>query len=260
MRDRWLYSPLVPVVVKLASITCLSLLVALTPNWRTFAQSPEEEDVVYVRYVVNANYVYHIPYEALSKPQEVLTRGLIVRNHDTISSIVSRIYGVGSSNAPQAYRAFEEFIETANDIADPNLIELGQTLSVPDLPRIALQQPNPANPYNALPKFGLSCGEFNTSLCDPLAAASPHAVAAMKTDGTYSKYLSDQNRKVSQTVFEVRAVTAKKAAELLENPFYEVEAARIDIKFAGEEDGGNFGEFIPEVQQELIRTSLGGTP
>jgi len=104
---------------------------------RASAQSPE--DVVYIRYVVNADYTSNIPYEALSQSQGVLTKDVRVNKDDTLSSIVSKNYGIGNSNAPVAYKAFESFIATTNKIDDPNLSFADASQILNDISHVLVQ-------------------------------------------------------------------------------------------------------------------------
>lgn len=96
-------------------------------------EAPKEEDpLVLVKRVIDARY-------SQAENFDILVRSPIERAHtvkpgETISGIVSDLFGVGPTSSPDEYRAIVEYASERNEIENSDRIRSGQTIVLPDLP------------------------------------------------------------------------------------------------------------------------------
>lgn len=125
------------------------------------ASAENDSEYVYVRQRVSTDYqnTQQDLAVALSMPIE---KNVAIRSGDTMSGIVSRQYGVGRSNAPEAFLMLTSKISELNELSNNSSLTAGDTLSIPDIPPIALSRPNPNNTANSIAKLGFSIDAFKT--------------------------------------------------------------------------------------------------
>jgi hypothetical protein len=227
------------------------------------SQSTESaEPMVYIRHVVRTD--YGASGNTLRQLRTAPRQTIVVQPNDSLSSIISRRFGVGPSNAPRAYASIEQTIRNDNQLKATEPLRANARIRVPDLPRIGFTSPNPTNPYDTLPKISIRCPLPATA--DPLCAAlksSPLIAAETPSPpgSTTSEFLFDELRKGSQTVVQIRAVPASEALRLeREAPNdYQIESAPLKIVLAASEPTGNV-RALPISDSQLIRHALLGPP
>jgi hypothetical protein len=79
-------------------------------------------------------------------------RTVAVKPGDTLSKIISREFGVGISNAPDAYEMLKRQIVETNALPGPNDLKAHEPIQIPDALRKALENPNPNKWLNRIPK------------------------------------------------------------------------------------------------------------
>ena len=129
----------------------LIMLVLVAWNGRALAQSPntpQGNDWVILREAVTTDYAKS-PGRLTSTVRDALPDQVKVHRGDSISSIIFKQYGVDAKHAEAAYQILQGNILERNGLSSDALIA-GHQLDVPDLPKMALRNPNDNNPYNAL--------------------------------------------------------------------------------------------------------------
>lgn len=206
---------------------------------------PSTNDFVIIREVVPTNY------ERTVKPLNLLItqsldKTISVKPGSTLSGVISTLYGVGTSNAPHTFAQIEAHIQTRNRLSGTR-IDGGDTLTVPDIPRIALTRPNEANKNNALPKLSI-----DRRL---LSLKSLVAIENGPSPATQIKVVDD-GRKGSVTAVQYRAVSRDRALELhaLDPGRYQVLGAKISIALAQNYGGGS--DPLTESDAAIVRQAL----
>ncbi|MDB5977667.1 MAG: hypothetical protein JWR07_4427 [Nevskia sp.] len=228
---------------------------------------------VFVRVRVNANYVAN-PEIAAATVRLPLEADYIVHPGDTVSRIVSDKYQIGVSNAPEAYRAFENQIITRNNLSGPNDVASGSTIKVPDLPPLARTSPNPDNIANRLPKLSTYAYLLNgldkssTPRIENVFAGSTNSTARSSSQKARLIHLEDSGRVGAQEVFEIRQTTIEVAKALVQQGSKDVEILNqpITIRMADGTPGANVEvPSVPEQpltanEQNLVRQKLAAAP
>ena len=162
-----------------------------------------------------------------------------VEKGDTVSAIIADNFGVGISNAPQAYEVFERHILSQNSLAEPTGLKALTKILVPRMPRIGLRKPNPDNPFNNFPKFALDSG-----------------IGSADSDRAGTLAVEADQRPGSQSAIIYREEDQANAALALQaDADLSVESARIEISFEG--SGGNASEeAISATETEIVGRAL----
>lgn len=173
--------------------------------------------------------------------------GIVVRQGDTLSGIISDRYRVGMSNAPQAYKVFEGYILAQNALRSPLELKADSRIFVPQVPRIALKYFNPEKPLFQLPKFAISSQLFPRS-------------QALNPDGPLLR-LEEAFRAGAQEAVVYRGEDRKRAEEVLAaDPTATVESAPITISFQAAAAASSNGDLLSPADAQIVRKALSDVP
>jgi hypothetical protein len=122
----------------LAARSLIALLLLAAPAARSQQAADRDTDpLVLVKRVIDSRYS-QAPAGGVSQFQVLLEspieRGHTVTPGETFSGMVSRLFSIGPSGASSEYKTMELRIKQRNNIDDPNKIQAGQMLLIPDLP------------------------------------------------------------------------------------------------------------------------------
>jgi orotidine-5'-phosphate decarboxylase len=123
------------------------------------AQPAVPNDTVLVLQTVQTD--YSDPAVVRDSVAKAIPAQTTVKPREGLSNVISRLYSVGQSNAPEAYAKITSTIQNWNNLSDKAELMTGQVLIVPDLPKIARSEPNHQNPLNAIPKLSLDLRTSN---------------------------------------------------------------------------------------------------
>ena len=215
------------------------LAIGLTPAW---AQTLGDDDVI-LRQSIDTRY------EALSDELDAIlpaagSRTTLVLERDTVSSIIAQRFGVGPTTSPEAYREFEAFIAASNDLSDASELRAGDTLDIPDLPRIALRRPNSQNPFNTIPKLAFD-GRLRLALGAP--------------EGDDGLVVTEDGRRGAAEAVVYRLLDSDKAQEVHAlDPNSEPVAVIMPFSYAerGSTAIAHSGELLPPTDEAFLRTQL----
>lgn len=225
-----------------------------------------DDPIVYLRQVVRADYTNGVPQEQLGN---AVSRPATVQSNDTLSSIISRHYGVGVSNAPAAYSALESTIVAKNGLKNPGALRAHSNLQIPVIPHIALTSPSESNRLNLFPKIAIHCqvddggAAATTPLCREISTLDGASLAAQQPTGAQAPtYVFDALRKGAQFAIQVVPVRLSEALKRTASPGsdYAVDSAPLEAHFA---DGSNPpGGSTPTANPDyaVITQALSGTP
>ncbi|SIO46086.1 hypothetical protein [Paraburkholderia phenazinium] len=187
------------------------------------AQSAVVDNTVLVLQTVQTDYANPaVSQDSVAKAVPVQTT---VRPNEGLSNIISRLYSVGRSNAPEAYAQIASAIRNWNNLSDKAELTNGQTLIVPDLPKIARSEPNPQNSLNAIPKLSLDL-------------RSPNQVSGLLNLDT-DRVLNESQRLGAKAVVMVRRMSSAQAkATLSVDPTAIVAEAPLHLRFLQGAAGG----------------------
>jgi hypothetical protein len=218
----------------------LAFLASVTVAASAAAQSEPELVTVLQRLPAN----YRDAVALLSTLDRASPAQTTVAPKEGMSNVISRLYSVGLSNAPAAYAQIRDSIQTLNSLADRDALKAGQTLLVPDIPRMALANPNLANPYNAVSKLSFDVRRFRQS-------EGPINTKAQK--------IEDKLRVGAQAVLQVRRLKPEDAkAALARDPDALIGHARLHLKFLDVKGLGGASPVLSPQQAALIATSASG--
>jgi hypothetical protein len=172
-------------------------------------------------------------------------RLVVVRSGESLSDVIGREYGVYGSNAPDAYKAFEEAILDRNDVANANRVTANTTLAIPDAPKNALSKPSATNPLNRFPKIAI----------DPRIWEGPDQTASDLGKPTAPLSVSAAGRKGASKAVIYRLVTPQEAERLASNGQRSAESAPIEIRF-GAADGNGEPNWLDQAAKDVVRAKL----
>ena len=195
--------------------------------------------------------------QALKAP---LTKTVRVASDDTLSRLISNMYGVGISNAPEAYKILVRHIVETNRLPDANQLPKGTTLVMPDLPPLAKTKPSLSNPFNAIAKLSITPRVADFSM----AKKSAQAVKDRSSSAVNNvPVLLDERRTGAQEVVQLRLITLEEAKRLqsISPEFNEIDRAPLEIALE-EADIGDSVEFpiLSEAERVLLKEILSRPP
>ncbi|KRB79687.1 hypothetical protein ASE00_18390 [Sphingomonas sp. Root710] len=203
-------------------------------------------DSVVIRQRVNA--AYEKAPETFKKDLAAAgERTIVVQPGDSPSSIISRQFAVGVSNAPQAYALLERALLTRNEIATKGL-PVGSEIRIPDLPRLALSKPNPLKAWNGIPKIAMRLGGGAAMDGGTPVTASPLDV-------------SDVGRPAAQAVSIYRTTSVEDAQQAMaaSPDTVSLEMAILQIDFSDGASAGQAQEFsLSPSDEKLVRSKISG--
>ena len=223
------------------------------------ASALDEAQATVIRQRVRADYISN-PRNVEEVLEAPLTRTVNVASHDTLSGLISRIYRVGETNAPEAYKLLASFIVKTNGLPNSDSLRKGMTLVVPDLPPLAKTEPNPSNPFNAVPKMSVTPRVAEFSMTEKSARlVRQRSESAEKNVPVVSGDL----RVGAQEVIQLRLRTLEEAKELtaMAPSLYEVDRAPLELALE-QGDKGLDSEFpvLTERERELLESLLAKPP
>jgi hypothetical protein len=175
---------------------------------------------------------------------------LTVQPRDTLSGVIAKTYGVGKSTAPLTYSTLERQILERNGVGSERKIKAGQDLVLPDVPRIALSEPNSANPLNQIPKL--------STLRNASAAIPPPRDTYVGLPKASDVALSDTGRAGSAEVIQIRYITRREARRRVENlqlQANQISDVSIDIVFSqAQPDASLVGLDLPDL--DIVKAQL----
>ncbi|CAJ8624773.1 Uncharacterised protein [Burkholderia pseudomallei] len=176
---------------------------AVTPAPSVAPLPGNGSDYVYIRQRISANYQ-----NAAEKLARILVapveKEIYVKPGDTLSSIVSKQYKVGVSNAPAAFQLLANSIMALNRMSAGGTLQSNTNLKIPNLPPLAATNPNPNNQNNDIPKLSIQSDILlkQPNLSQPGAPTPPNVIF-------------DEGRKGAQEVVMIQRVTRAYAQQLV---------------------------------------------
>jgi hypothetical protein len=174
-------------------------------------------------------------------------RTVSVKSGDTLSHIISREYGVGTSNAREAFGMFERKIVEKNGLADAGKLTASTRIRIPDAFRNALKEPNPANPFNKIPKVAV----------DPrISADSDLSLDERLQRPSDSPEVDSSFRAGAAEAVRYRLVSEEEAQRIaLLDPTVTVESIPFEITFA-QADGAGTQDWLSPATKQFIQAKL----
>lgn len=231
-------------------------------------QVADADDLVLVRRTIDARYDLDrqvaIPPIDISRPALPLetalgsevSRSVQVQSGDSVEGIVLREYGFGKSNSVDAYASIERKIVRLNKLRSPHQIRAGEPLHIPALPPLAATQPNPANPYNALPKI---------STYAPLSAATSGLLDVSSLSFLKPPTITSLNRRGAPTVAEYMWVPRAQVARERDlagaaSEAIQVHAETVMATFDSEIGARGSTSFLDPNEREKLKNVIAATP